>query len=478
MLRKDSLRTRMMLLFCAVVGVLLAVSYFGLYTLFAREVHTQLDRQLLETSRPVIADLISDPTEQDVDQLDVPGNYFEVLDASGRVLQHSVNLHEKTIPMPAEGFSGHQPIFLTVKDEDVGPLRVSLIPFQRGNELQIFVLAVPTRRADEALRSFRRISSLMLPLSLLLMAAVSSWYVGRSLRPVADLTGHAAEAASRLGELKPVDLWTPLKVSNPNDELGRLAETFNQLFFKLNSALRQLRQFVSDASHELRTPLAVLRGETELVLSEPRSPEEYRKALGVIEEELKKLSHITEGLFTLALADAGELRIARQPLYLNEVAEEACVLAIPLARAKDIVIERQLSDEVAYSGDEAFLRQLFLIFLDNAIKYSAPGTRTRVEMEASGGSARILFKDQGPGIPEEHLPYIFKRFYRAPATNGMETRSGGLGLAIATAIAQAHGGHIECQSKMGVGSTFRVILPGTNAVSVQPLVLYTTVEKG
>ncbi|MGH9455357.1 MAG: hypothetical protein ACRD2O_15455, partial [Terriglobia bacterium] len=120
MLRKDSLRTRMMLLFCAAVGVLLAVSYFGLYTLFAREVHAQLDRQLLETSRPVIADLISDPTEQDVDQLDVPGNYFEVLDAFGRVLQHSVNLHGKTIPVPAEDFSGRQPIFLTVKDGDLG----------------------------------------------------------------------------------------------------------------------------------------------------------------------------------------------------------------------------------------------------------------------------------------------------------------------------------------------------------------------
>ncbi|MGH9455514.1 MAG: sensor histidine kinase, partial [Terriglobia bacterium] len=365
-----------------------------------------------------------------------------------------------------------------VKDGDLGPLRTSLIPFQRRNKRQVFVLAVPTRRADEALRSFRSISFLMLPLSLLLMAAISSWYVGRSLRPVAEITDHAAEAASRLGELKPVDLWTPLKISNPNDELGRLAETFNQLFSKLNSALHQLRQFVSDASHELRTPLAVLRGETELVLSEPRSPEEYQKALGVIEEELKKLSHITEGLFTLALADAGELRIARQPLYLNEVAAEACALATPLARAKNIVIERQLPDEVPYSGDEAFLRQLFLIFLDNAIKYSGPGTRTRVQMEASGSSVRILFKDEGPGIPEEHLPYIFKRFYRAPATNGTEARSGGLGLAIATAIAQAHGGHIECQSKMGVGSTFRVILPDTGTVSVQPPVLYSRIEKG
>jgi len=478
MLQNYSLRTRMILLFCVAVGVLLAVSYSGFYTLFAREVRGQLDRQLLETSRPVIADLISDPTEQDVDQLNVPGNYFEVLDSSGHVLQHSVNLHGKPILTAGENFSLRQTIFSTVEDPYTGRLRVALIPFQRGNTLQIFVLAVPTQRADEALRSFRRIGFVILPLSLLLTGIISGWYVGRSLKPVAELTDHAVEAASRASEMKPVDLWTPLQVSNPRDELGRLAETFNQLFAKVNSALRQLRQFVSDASHELRTPLAVLRGETELVLSEPRSPEDYQRALQVIEEELKKLSHITEGLFTLALADAGELRITPQPLYLDEVVEEACAVASPLALAKNIVIERDLRPEVPYCGDEAFLRQLFLIFLDNAIKYSPPGSKTRVQMDAAESSIRITFRDEGPGIQKDHLPYIFKRFYRAPSINGAEARSGGLGLSIAVAIAQAHEGKIECQSEVGVGSAFSVFLPVARTGSMDAPVSSAKFEKG
>jgi heavy metal sensor kinase len=467
MLRNCSLRTRMMLLFCAAVGVLLAFSYFGFYALFARQVRAQLDRQLLETSRPVIADLISDPTEQDVNQLNVPDNYFEVLDASGRALERSVNLRGSSIPGLQWHASRRQATFETVKDLRLGELRVVMIPFERGNTQQIFVLAVPTRDAEEALAGFRHISFLMFPLSLLLMAVISGGYVGRSLRPVADLTDHAVDAASRAIRMTPLDLWTPLEVANPNDELGRLAETFNRLFSKVNSALLQLRQFVSDASHELRTPLAVLRGETELVLSEPRSPEEYRKALGVIEEELKKLSHITEGLFTLALADAGELRIVRQPLYLNEVAEEACLLATPMAQAKGVVIDRRLDAEVPYAGDEAFLRQLFLIFLDNAIKYSPAGARTRVGVERQQGAIRIIIQDEGPGIPREHQPHIFKRFYRAPSATSDETRSGGLGLAIATAIVTAHGGLIECQSDVGKGSTFTVQLPDAHSGPVE-----------
>jgi signal transduction histidine kinase len=461
MLINNSLRTRMMLLFCGAVGAILAVSYFGFYSLFARQVWSQLDRQLVETSNPVIADLKSDPTEQDVDQLDVPGNFFEVLDSSGRTVQKSVNLHGHPIPLATKPFDVHHTGFLTVNDPHLGQLRASLISFRRGDQQQVFALAVPTRRAEIALQGVRRIGFLMFPISLLLMAVISRWFVGRSLKPVAELTVHASEAADRVGKMRPFDLWTPLRISNPKDELGRLALTFNELFSRVTSAVRELHQFVSDASHELRTPLTVLRGETELLLAEPRTPEEYQRALRVIEEELTKLGHITEGLFTLALADAGELRIHRQPLYLNEVAEEACSLIQPLARAKDLAIERELSSDVPYLGDEAFLRQLFLIFLDNAIKYSPAGSTIRLAIETQSELIRVVISDRGAGIPAEHLPHIFRRFYRAPSTNSAEARSGGLGLAIATAIAGAHGGRIKCRSQVGVGSTFSVTLPVT-----------------
>jgi len=248
-------------------------------------------------------------------------------------------------------------------------------------------------------------------------------------------------------------------VSNPPDEVGLLAETFNRLFVRVDSALGQLRQFVSDASHELRTPLSILQGETELLLAEPRSIDQYQKTLGLIDEELKKLSRIVEGLFTLSMADAGQLRLARDPLYLNEVLEEACERISARARAKNIDIERALAQEVAYLGDETFLCQLFLIFLENSVKYSPPHTCVRVEVRTVDSRVRISFEDQGTGISKEHLPRIFERFYRVANPEAGEAQSGGLGLAIAQAIIRSMGGSIDSESTLGRGSVFTLNLP-------------------
>src|SRR5262249_23183336 len=174
----------------------------------------------------------------------------------------------------------------------------------------------------------------------------------------------------------------------------------NHLFNRIDAVVGQLRQFVSDASHELRTPLAVLRGETELLLSKPRTPTEYETATRVMDSELKKLSRIVESLFTLSMADAGQLRIAREPLYLEEVLEESCGLASALASQKKIRIERNIERDVLFHGDATFLRQLFLIFLDNAIKYSPSGKRIRVSLKKDDG-VMICFRDEGIGISKE-----------------------------------------------------------------------------
>jgi two-component system sensor histidine kinase BaeS len=171
---------------------------------------------------------------------------------------------------------------------------------------------------------------------------------------------------------------------------------------------------------------------------------------------------MVEGLFTLSMADAGQLRLARDPLYLDEVLEESCLLVTPLAQAKGVKLERQLIRDVAYRGDEIFLQQLFLIFLDNALKYSPASTVITIRLERQNGHLRAGFSDQGPGIAPEHLPHIFKRFFRVPREGADESHSGGLGLAIARAIAESQGGQIECRSTPGHGSTFTITLPLDN----------------
>jgi signal transduction histidine kinase len=390
----------MLVLFCASTGVLLAGCYAGFYLLFERVMRDQLDRRLSEIAAPVIADLAGDPEDKDVDLLNIPDEYFEVLDLSGAVLQHSKNLH---VNLPLETRAGLQ----TVQLPDTGEIRVAVIPFQAGEVTWLFVAGEPTREVDSALATLRHFAFALLPASLLATAIVFGFYS-------------------------------------------------NQLLGRIDAVVRQLRQFVSDASHELRTPLAVLQGETELLLSQARTTAEYATATRVMDSELKKLSRIVDGLFTLSMADAGQLRIAPEPLYLEEVLEESCGLAAPLANQKHIQIERDVERDVLFHGDPTFLRQLFLIFLDNAIKYSSPRTKLRVTLKKYD-DVRIRFEDQGVGISKLDLPRIFERFFRA-APSG-ETHSGGLGLSIAQAIVQAHHGTIECESTPGAGSVFTVRLP-------------------
>jgi two-component system, OmpR family, sensor kinase len=458
-----TLRFRMMVLFCSVVGILLAASYGAFWILLAQAIPKQLNRQLLETAQPILSDIASEPNARDIERLDIPGQFFEVLDGQGSPLQRSHNL-AAAIDLRGLQPSPRHPVFGLAFVGNADSLRVGLIPFAQSGEQRYLAVAIPTFGTNRVLDSFGRIALLLFPLSLVLTAAISALYVGRSLRPIDALTRHAALAAKRVTNRQ--GFWTPLPVISPHDELGRLAGTFNHLLESVDASVKQLRQFVTDASHELRTPLAVLHGETELTLSRPRTASEYRKTLAAFEDELKKLTRIVEGLFTLSMADAGQLHLLAEPLYVNEVLEEACVLVSSKARANGIAIVGDLDEEIHYVGDEAFLHQLFLIFLDNAIKYSSPNSRVHVKVEVRNQTVRVQFSDQGRGIAPEHLPHIFDRFYRAPSSNnGSETHGGGLGLAIAQAIVRALGGAIECESELGAGSTFTIRFPLQNQIT-------------
>jgi signal transduction histidine kinase len=448
--------------FCSAVGVLLIASYLGFFYFLARQSGSDLERQFLETAGPILTYMAANPGSQNVSMLNLKDQYFEVLDSKGRLLQASRNLEGRALDITVGGFDIKQPMFVIIPNRDGRALRAALFPYRSGDDSFILVLAVPNREVKEVLEIFGHLMAFFLPLSLLLTVLLSTWYVKRSLAPITALTLHARRMTEIMKSEKRED-WAALTVDRPDDELGHLAETFNQLFSQIDIALGQLRQFVTDASHELRTPLSVLRGETELMLSEPRTNSEYEKTLQVIDLELGKLTRIVEGLFTISMADAGQLQVLREPVYLNEILEEACSIATSRAQSKKIRILRDSDQDVPYKGDEAFLRQLFLVFLDNSVKYSPPETSIHASIEQENSIVRVKFEDQGIGISTPNIALIFERFYRAvPRSNG-ETQSGGLGLAIAKAIVHAHGGWIDCQSVVGQGSTFTVNLPSDDS---------------
>jgi len=263
----------MMLLFAAVVSVLLGSSYFLIYSIFVRDATRELDHRLVDTANPIVADLVSNPSEQDVFMLDLPNQYLELADAKGQILQYSKNLGTHRIPVRAEDLSSQSPTFYTDEDKLLGRMRVTTIPFVVGRTSLYLLLAVPTRDTEQMVVSFRRMLLTLFPLSLAVTAIVAAWFAGKSLRPIVGLTEHAVQLTESLTKPSKSVVSKTLPVSNPRDELGRLSSTINILFMQVNSALAQLRQFVSDASHELRTPLAILRGEAELVLSQERNPQ-------------------------------------------------------------------------------------------------------------------------------------------------------------------------------------------------------------
>lgn len=459
-----SLSSRMMLLFCTAVGVLLASTLCVLYFLFSREMDSQFNCRLQKAAMPVVTVLASAPNVESrgVDELNVPDEYFEILDASGGVLHKSKNLANLELKL-TRTMDPSQITFQAIQDATLGRQRVILIPFQKQSGKRFLALSMPARHDDTVLISFRRLIMWILPLSLLVTASLSRWYVGRSLRPVKELTSRAARLTEIVGQIphgeSTYDISMPLRVTNSQDELDRLAVTFNQLFIRIEVVMRQLRQFVTDASHELRTPLAILQGETELLLVRPRTLEEYEKTVRIMDGELKTLTRIVESLFTLSMADSGQLRLMREPIYLNEVLEQACVKIEGIADSKRISIRRDLTSDLAYFGDEAFLHELAIIFLDNAIKYSPTGTEVRVQLDRVDDKVQITFQDQGCGIASEDCPRIFERFFRGQNVGTSESRSGGLGLAIAKAIVDAQGGSIECKSTLGSSTTFVVTLP-------------------
>lgn len=450
-----TLRLRMILLFCVVMGVFLAGTYEVVYSSFMREVRAGLDSRLLDAAQPIIAELVARPSEHSLSQLNLPGQMLELVGPGGTVLEHSRGFEEAAVAQPLP--NGDQPSFRTLHTSS-NNLRAAIIPIQILDRRHWLIIAEPTASIDQTQANFRERLFGLWTVSLLLTTLIAVWYVGRSLSPIVALNQHAALLTKAASTHKELDVRLP--IVNPNDEVGVLTTNFNVLFSRLGAVLRQLRQFVSDAAHELRTPLSVVRGETQFLLSQTRTVEEYQRTLRTIDGELTVMVRMIEGLFTLSMADAGQLRLQNESLYLHEIIEEALGIAAASARRKAVRIERMQWAEIECSGDQALLRQVFLILLENAIKYCHSNTTIRVGMALAEDHPEVTVQDEGFGIAPEHLPHIFERFYRAAPDCNDETRSGGLGLSIAEAIMRAHGGEIRCQSELGIGSTFVVVFPG------------------
>ena len=211
-------------------------------------------------------------------------------------------------------------------------------------------------------------------------------------------------------------------------------------------SMEQMRRFMADAAHELRTPVTVLRARAEVALGQERDPARDAATLHAMEQEADRVGAIVGDLLTLARADAGEQAIAREPLYLDDVAANAVESVRALAERKRIALEVGAFEEAAIVGDPTLVRRLLLIVLDNAIKYTPAGGRVGLDVTARDARRLVIVSDTGVGIPADQLSHVFERFYRGePARR--EAEGAGLGLAIARWITDLHG------ARIGIGSS-------------------------
>ena len=465
----NSVRFRLTGWYVGVLSLVMIAFSMGVYSMLARTIREASDRQL-----------------------------EGAIDVLGRSLRHEVEEHEGK----EKGEPSFQEVVLTVYRDSFpgvgiavyqGPRQVATKPGAEGRvpspesrqfaqptyedieiaqrpwrvlrqDLQIkdagsyqFITTAPMDPVEAQLAGLRQSFFFAIPLALLAATVGGLLLARKSLAPVVEMSDTASRISSK-------DLSQRVPVSNPKDELGKLASTFNRLLERLEGSFTLQRQFMEDSSHELRTPIYVAHTAAQVTLGhEGRSEEEYREALTTIDQQLQRLQHIVEDMFVLARADAGAYPLQVVDFDLGETVNECVRAAALLGQRRNVRVTGPDPQERPGRGDEGLIRQLVLILLDNAVKYTPPGGSVSVSIDESDPqSYGVIVRDTGLGIPKEERERIFERFYRvdkARSRSGVAGGSGaGLGLAIAKWITGMHGGGLSLVDTERQGSTFRATI--------------------
>lgn len=281
-----------------------------------------------------------------------------------------------------------------------------------------------------------------------------------------------AELARRFNEMAADREVRRTSLLHANERLERAVAERTQALVEANANLETMdamrRRFLADVSHELRTPLTIIRGESDVALrGSDKSIEEYKNALARVQEQSRLTAALVDDLLFLARREAGEARLQLQPVVIADLAQRTCSDLNTTAAQSRLSIEvHNEARGIVVSADPTRLRQMLVICLDNAIRYSLPDGSIKVSISWTAGSVHIEIADQGIGISPEDLPKVFERFYRGAQANHRYAEGTGLGLPMAKSIAEAHGGTITIESEPNRGTTVRIDLPAFNRLRV------------
>jgi heavy metal sensor kinase len=461
-----SIRFTLTLWYSVILAIILVVFSSVLYLNIRGQLYREVDQEILTVAEALAsptlepfrnsAPLVFDQILEDFIGPRATGKFVQLFDSSGRVSSRTKNLQDILSPLPQvvlRGAAQGKTTYFTSTPSGSHPIRSIALPiFADGKLTSIVRVGVTLKNETETLNKILVIYFVLVPASLLLVSYGGWFLAGRALKPVDLITRTAQKITAE-------NMSQRIEVGNREDEIGRLAQTFNDTLARLENSFVRTRQFSIDVSHELRTPLTILRGGTEVGLKWAKEPEEFRELFRSNLEEINRMTEIIEYLLEHSRAEAGNL-----PLHFIEIELRGLLVEL-INQLKVLTNEKGLSliieggQQVYVSGDRLRLRQIFLNLLDNALKYTEPGGSIRVQLDSGDGLARIAIIDTGPGIEEKHLPNIFERFYRVDKARNREHGGSGLGLALVKTFTEAHGGRIEVVSEIGKGSVFTVYLP-------------------
>ena len=471
-----TIRTRLTLWYVTLLTVSILTFAVVFFYALSKDFNDQIDLQLEKVSAMMTHTIVQPPGVVRIPRnfdillqrffgVRTSGVYIQVVDPGGSVRGKSSNLEDFEIPLSDETYwrvLNGDTVYEVVTGMGRYPVRIVTRPVVLKDFGFISIIQVGSSLEGRE-RIFHRMASLFsvgAVILVLIAAVVGRFLAMRALKPVDFITKLARKMGAE-------NLDERIDISGPEDEITRLAGTFNEMLVRLERSFKQVRQFTGDASHELKTPLTVMKGEMEVALRAEISCEELEETIKSSLEEVDRMSFIVANLLELARSD---VEVVKTDVSLDRVVSERFEHFGKLAGAKDVSISILKNERVVVTGDGVRLSQLVYNLIDNAIKYTPRGGSVEVSLERAGGKAILKVRDTGVGIPSEDVPYIFDRFYRvdkARSRTGGATEAGGevkvggvgLGLSICKDIIDSHWGTIEVMSDGKSGTTFIVKLP-------------------
>ena len=455
--RSHSVRVQLTLWYVAAMILVLAVYAAAILVYVSRSASASLVQQLRGDFQFAAAMIEQTPeggitwSYEEGDDQDRP--WVQVWSQDGQLLYRNDEAVKQPVP-DRNLLSLPDDAVVTIRTADV-PLRV----LTRRGRIASRPVIIQVARSEEAMR--QQLRDLVLILLLGFPLAVATAGLGgyavarRALAPIERMTDRAQTiTADRLSDRLPV--------ANPDNELGRLATVFNATLGRLEGSFDQMRRFTADVSHELRTPLTAIRSVGEVGLRGRRDETTYRTIIGSMLEEVDRLAGLVDRLLTLSRTETGQAKLSLEGVGLEELAQAVVADLAVLAEEKSqpVVIESRGAPRAL--GDRVMLRQAVINLVDNAIKFSAPGSRIVIRVFELSGRVIMEVVDAGPGIPTTVRAHIFDRFFRAPAASD-EVHGTGLGLSIAKSAVELVGGTLTLQHSTEDGSTFRISLPRWSA---------------